>query len=193
MVYYVVTERSAERWIRPAERMILMKLTEMLLWLFVVVVIVALVIVLRRGRGENRNYDERQLALRAEGYRRGFFVTFFLEMAVLFLLETGIIPTPCATLAVYAALLAGVLTFAVFCIVKDVFFHVGEKGSYYLVVCGIIVLVDGAAAVSRIVDGSVLENGLPTFDGCNALLLTLTFLVILIALLVRKYAGERDE
>ena len=170
-----------------------MKLTEMLLWLFVVVVCVALFVVLRKGRGEHREYDERQLALRAEGYRRGFFVTIFLEMLVLFLLEMKIIPAPCATLAIYAALLAGIVTFAVFCIVKDVFFHVGEKGNYYLVVCGIIVLMDGAAAVSRIVDGSVLENGLPTFDGCNALLLTLVFLTILIALLVRKFAGERDE
>lgn len=170
-----------------------MKIMEMLLWLIMLVGIVALFFGLRRSRGEHREYDERQLALRAEGYRRGFFVTLAAGAAALVLLEAGLIPAACATLALYIALLAGITTFAVFCIVKDVFFHIGEKGTYYMAVCAVIVLADGAAAVSEIVNGTILENGVPTFTSCSSLILALLFLVILVALLVRRSRGERDE
>lgn len=170
-----------------------MKIMEMMGWLFMVLGIAALFLGLRRSRGEHREYDERQLALRAEGYRRGFFVTLAAGAAALVLLEAELIPASCATLALYSALIAGILTFAVFCIVKDVFFHIGEKGTYYMVMCGVIVLMDGASVVSEIVHGTILENGVPTFTSCNSLMLALVFLVILVALLVRRSRGESDE
>lgn len=175
------------------ERNGFMKITGMILLLVVVAAIIALFFGLRRSRAEHRQFDERQLALRAEGYRKGFFTTLAAGAAALFLVEAEIVPLACATLMMYLALIAGIVTFAVFCIVKDVFFHIGEKGTYYMVVCGVIVLADGAAAVSEIVNGTILENGVPTFMSCSSLVLALVFLVILIALLVRKFAGERDE
>lgn len=170
-----------------------MKTVGMILLLFVIVLIIVMGFGLKRRRDESGQFDERQLALRAEGYRKGFFTAVAVGAVALFLVEAELIPPACATLALYIALLAGIVTFAVFCIVKDVFFRIGEKGTYYMILCAVIVLADGVSAASRIADGSFLENGVPTFASCNSLVMALAFLVVLIALLVRKYAGERDE
>ena len=161
--------------------------------LMVIILLVFAVIVALKAKRKTQTYDERQLSLRAEGYKRGFTVTVLAGVAALYLVDFGVIPVACATLAMWIALLAGILTFAVFCIMKDVFFAIGEKGTYYIVLVAVIVLADGAAAVSRIVNGSILENGLPTFQSCNALTLAICFLVILVALIVRRSRGEDDE
>ena len=158
----------------------------------VIVMIVAIALGTRTVR-RTRKYDERQGLLRAKGYKLGYTVTILLEVAALFLVEFGVIPLPCATLAIWTGLLAGIITFAVYCIMKDVFFAMNEKGTYYIALCAVIILADGAAAVSRIVDGSILENGLPTFASCNSLMLAICFLAVLAALLVRRFAGEREE
>ena len=142
-------------------------------------VIIVVTYILRkeeRERGENK-YDERQLMLRAEGNKKGFHTTIITGALAVFLLETGIVPPASATLAIYAALMIGLVTFAVFCIQKDVFFHIGEKGGYYLGLSALIVLTDGAVSVIQIVDGSILEDGVPTFSSCNSLVMALLFLV----------------
>ena len=170
-----------------------MEVWSVVLWIVVIAAGIAGVLLLRKERGGSKHYDERQLVLRANGTKIGYYVTLIAETLVLMLTEFGIIPLTSVTLAVFVALMAGVVTFAVYCIVKDVFFSIGEKGNYYILMCGVITLADGAAAVSSIVSGTILIDGVPTFFSCNALVLTLVFLVILVALLVRKFAGERDE
>ena len=160
----------------------------------VVIIIIALLIILMKKKDRAAvRFDERELSLRTEGYRKGFFVTLIAGALALFLVELQLIPTASATLAFFVALMAGVLTFAVFCIMKDVFAPAREKGGYYLVLCVIIVLLDGATSVSRFMNGTILVNGAPTFESCGALVMALVFLVILIALLVRRGAGEADE
>ena len=157
------------------------------------VAVIAVVVWLLRKEPDRGKFDERQLTLRATGYRRSFFVTLAALFLVLFLTELEILPAASVTLAMFAAMMIGIVTFAVYCITKDVFFHVGEKGNYYRILCAVIVVLDGVPAATRIADGSLLENGVPTFEGCNGLVMALSFLVILIALLTRKSGGEDDE
>ena len=159
----------------------------------VFVAVIAVVVWLLRKEPDRGTFDERQLTLRAAGYRRSFFVTLAASFLVLFLTELEAIPAASVTLAMFAALMIGLVTFAVYCITKDVFFHVGEKGSYFRILCAVIVALDGVPAATRIADGSLLENGVPTFEGCNGLVMALAFLVILIALLVRKPSREEDD
>ena len=153
----------------------------------------AVYLVWKKKGDRDARYDERQLALRAAGYRRSFFVTLIAEAVALFLVEMEVIPLAAATLAVFVALLIGIVTFAVYCIVKDVFFRIGEKRTYYILLCAVIVVMDGITAATRIVSGTFLQNGVPTFESSSALVLALAFLVILIALLVRRDRGEDDE
>ena len=161
--------------------------------LVMLVLTIVVIYIIRKEELQDKPYDERQLTLRAEGYKRGFIVTVIVGMLAVFLVEVELVPLACATLLAYISLLAGIVTFAVFCIVKDVFFRIGQKETSYIILCAVIVLTDGISAATRIADGSLLENGVPTFASCNALLMALVFLVILIALLVRRFAGERDE
>ena len=170
-----------------------MEVWSIVLWIVVIAVAIAAGTLLRKERGGGKHYDERQLVLRANGTRIGFFVTMIAEMLVLMLTEFEVIPLTSVTLAVFVALMVGAVTFAVYCIVKDVFFSIGDKGRSYRILCAVIVLLDGAAAVSRFADGTILKDGVPTFESCNTLVLALSFLVILVALLVRKNSGEEDE
>ncbi len=160
-----------------------------------VAVIAVVVYILRKEekeRGEKK-FDERQLILRAEGNKKGFHATIIAGALAILLLEMGVVPPASATLALYVALMIGLVTFAVFCIRKDVFFHIGENGTYYLGLCAVIVLTDGVVTVVQIVDGSILQDGVPTFSSCNALVMAAAFLAIFLALLVRKPAREEDD
>lgn len=163
------------------------------LWIVVIAAVIAGVFLLRRERGGSKNYDERQLVLRANGTKIGFFVILIAEALVLMLTELEVIPMASVTLAVFVALMVGVVTFAVYCIAKDVFFSVGDKGKSYTILCAVIVLLNGAVAATRFADGTFLENGVPTFSGCNSLIMALSFLVIFVALLVRRGREEDDE
>ena len=157
-----------------------------------VLILAVVVWVMRRRETAGRSFDERQLTLRARGTQLGFFVTLIAEAAVMFLIEMGLIPLPCATLAIFTAIMAGVVTFAVFCIRRDVFFRVGERGTYYLCLAAVIVVLDGITTGVRIAEGSFLTDGLPTFDSGSAAVMGVSFLVIFAAILARRLTGERD-
>ena len=161
--------------------------------LAVILVITVIVVLIRKKTPTDGGYDERQMTLRAEGYRRGFFGTLIAAGLAILLLEFGVIPAASASLAVFTALMIGLVVFAVFCIMKDVFFRIGEVSKRRIVLYAVIVLLDGGAAVSRIADGSLLENGVPTFASCNSIVMALSFIVILAAILIRRAAGEEDD
>ena len=156
-------------------------------------VIVAVIWFAYRKNKSGGQFDERQLTLRAKGMQRSFFVTLIAEAAALFLVELDYIPLESATLAVFIALMIGIVTFAVFCISKDVFFRVGEKGTYYLILSAAIVVMNGASVAAHMADGSLLDNGRATFEGCSALVMAVSFLVIFIALLIRRGTGDAEE
>ena len=166
---------------------------EAIIWIVVIAVIIAAIAILRKQRGGDKRYDERQMTLRAEGYRLAFFVTLIAGVVVLLLAELEILPAASFTLALFIALMVGIVTFAVFCIVHEVFFSLGDKGNYYRVLFGVIVLIDGFVAGTRIADGTILENGVPTFASSSSLVMTLAFLVIFVALLVRRDREVDDE
>ena len=159
----------------------------------ILIIIIALIGLMKKKERDAVRFDERELMLRTEGYRRSFFVTIIAGALALFVVELKLIPAASATLAMFIALMAGIVTFAVYCIVKDVFSPAREKGLYDLVLCVIIILADGVTAVGRIVSGTILENGVPTFSSCSSLIMELAFLVILAALLVKRGRGEEDE
>ena len=193
MMYYGITrkteltESASKGWFSN------MNALEAVIWIVVIAVVIAAVVLLRKQRGGDKRYDERQMTLRAAGYRLAFFVTLAAGVVVLFLAEMEILPAAAFTLALFVALMAGIVTFAVFCIIHEVFFSIGDKGNYYRVLFGVIVLIDGFAAGTRIADGTILENGVPTFAGCSSLVMTLVFLVVFVALLVPKNGEEDDD
>ena len=168
---------------------------DIILILLLTVVIAAGICVVTRSASRDRQYDERQLMLRARGYRLAYTVTLTLLVALLFVLEHGGFGVISPGLAVYIVILTGIDVFAVFCILRDVFFSVGEKGGRYIALFTGVMLLDGALAVSRVTDGTITENGVFTFRSGGSAALAVCFLVVLVALVLRtlRARGEADE
>lgn len=163
-----------------------------LLVLLVLVVLAGVILMVSRSSKRERHFDERQLMLRARGYRLGYTVTVVLMLLLTFLLDYDALTFVSPALGVYAVLMIGLVTFAVFCIMNDVFFSVGEKGGYYIVICAAIVVLDGLIVIARLADGSLLESGVLTFSVGSSAVMALGFLVILAALVIRKLRAERE-
>ena len=162
--------------------------------ILLVAVLCAVIALVSSGARRTKHYDEMQLKIRADGYRLGYTVTLIALFAAIFLGEFGVLDgVMTQAFADYAALMLGIAVFAVYCIWHEAFFSVSDKSGAYIVLCVLIVLLDGFSAVSRIMDGSVRENGVVTFESGNSTLMTLLFLAILIALLVKRAQLKRED
>ncbi len=152
-----------------------------------VAVMIAVLTMAKRKPLRSGHFDEMQLLIRANGYKLGYYATLLALAVVFFLSETGALEGFVSPMfAVFAAVMLGITLFAVYCIRHEAFFSVGDKCGYYIGLCVLIVLADGFMAVSRLMDGSILDNGIVTFDSGNSAVMTLTFLAVLTALLVKR-------
>ncbi len=191
-MYIIAAGRNAFLPHITSERSCIMDMS--FIWgLVIVLAVAAVVFIIFRKSSAHRDYDERQLMLRAQGYRLGFFVTLLASAAVLLLTEVAVIPAASFTLALFTALMAGIVSFAVFCIWNDVFFPLNERGTYYYVLYAAIAVLYGVMFAAKAAKGAALENGVPTFGGFSSLVMAVSFLVILGALLFRKGAEARSE
>lgn len=147
---------------------------------------------LSRKAAQTRHYDEMQLKIRANGYKLGFFTVLALLALLMVLSETGLSSVVSPSLALFAVLMAGVITFAVYCILHEAFLSVGNQGKSYLAVFTIVIACNAAVAVVRLLNGEIMENGLVTLDFGAPALVCVGFLAALIALLI-KMARVRKE
>ncbi len=159
----------------------------------IVALLVLLIWLIKRKSAQSQHYDEMQLKIRADGYRLGFFVTLFLIVAAILAVECGLDQYIASSLVMFTALMAGIVSFAVYCVMKEAFFSIGDKGGFYIVICLIIVLLDGGLSVSRIVDGSFWEGGAVSFPHGAGLVCALAFLVLLVALLIKKLQLRKED
>lgn len=143
----------------------------------------------------NAHFDEMQLQNRATGYKLGFMVTIACMLVVLFLMDdfVGLSSFVEPSLAIFIALMIGIVTFAIYCIRKEAFFRVGDKGTSYIVLCTVIFLMNGILSSLRIIDGTILENGRITFEHGGGLVCSVSFLMILITLIMKKKQIQRAE
>ena len=164
-------------------------------WISVLIffALIALIAVIKKGRVRTRHYDEMQLKIRADAYQLGYFVTLLSTLAVIFLADFGALEHVADTVfAVFAAMILGLTVFAVYCIMHEAFFSVGDRSGAYIGLVVLIVVLNGFVSVSRIIDGSILENGIVTFQSGSSTLMTLMFLAVLAALFVKK-AQRKSE
>lgn len=145
----------------------------------------------RKSRRE-KHYDEMQLQIRANGYKLGFFTILALLVVLMLLSEEGLFSLVSPSLALFAALLIGVVTFAVYCIRHGAFLSVGDKGKSYLAVLALVTLSNGGVALNRLLGGRMLENGLVTLD-FGAPALVFAGFVIILAVLAAQIARSGKE
>ena len=78
------------------------------------------------------------------------------------------------------------------CILHDAFFTVRNKPKSYIALFAVCSLLQIPSAVLNIRDGSVVENGVLTFN-IMPLVCAVTFLSILIAIVIKQAVPEKDE
>ena len=161
-------------------------------------IITALVIVIIVWKFNKKNmkgqFDERQELVKGKGYKYAFFTTLGLiavdllcESSCYF--ENSVVPHE---LALFFVILAGVLVYALYCIKNDAYFGVGNDTRAYRAVMWVVIACNAASGFSNLRDGA-FENGKLEFGPCASLLFCAAFIVILIALYLKKSTSEEDD
>lgn len=165
---------------------------------YAVIILVALAVVvgliLRKYSSGDRHFDEMQLKIRSDAYRSGFLITLAGLCILTFLMEDegGILKWVDPSIVVFTVMMAGIVTFAVECIRKEAFFSFNDKGRSYMILCVIVCVVNGGMGIARIVNGTLWDNGRITFERGSTLVCGLSFLVLLIAFLVKEFRRKSE-
>ena len=155
--------------------------------LLIFVIVFAAIMLLTTYSKRNCEYDERQLAIRAEGYKRGFFIMLVMTGMLCIINEARISVPFDNNFFLFAAMMLS----AIHAIENVAFFSVNEKVLAYVVMVAIIIIVNAISAAGHIIDGTIKSDGKIMFDngGCNLILLV-GFLLML-TVFIHKYIKER--
>ena len=153
------------------------------------VVIVSLVVWKKTPKSD---YDERQLYLRGKAFQHAFFVVLIISALYTFLVMIIGHPLMEDGVSTMLAALFGVMVFAVECIMRDAFFTVKNAPKYYIILVIAVILSNGYSGISKIIDGTAVQNRLLTFH-CLNFVCAVLFLVILIAILLKLFVLKDKE
>jgi hypothetical protein len=164
-----------------------------LVGLVTVFVIIAIISIVRKKRGKEARYDERQELARGKAYKHGFTALLIYCVAV-GLTDLYIGGGWCD---IYTAMIIGVFlstaVFAVQCILTDAYFAVGERPTFWLVLTGIVSVINFVSMGFDISEGHrFVENGAVTHSvispACG-----LTFLVLFAVTLAKTLKDRTAE
>lgn len=164
---------------------------EGIILLLIFAILFVVLMLLFKCRSNKQEYDERQLIIRAEGYKRGFFTMLVMIFILVLINEVGIKVPFDNNFFLFAVIMLGVDVYAIHTIENGAFFSINDKGMYYIVMVGIVTVCNGVLAVGRIIDGTFKNDGGIMFsNGGSNVVLTIGFLVMFAAF-IHKYIKER--
>lgn len=161
-------------------------------------VIIAALIARKIFHREPTIYDERQERIRGIAYKYAFATMCIAAVAYIFLCGIGFEGIIESALAVFIIIIAGVMTYACYCIVKGAYFGINNNKTKWIVLDLVIVVINAVCAVGQIANGSYIKNGVLHLAGTANLICAVAFGGVLIALVVkemkdRKEGGGEDE
>ncbi|SEL69835.1 hypothetical protein SAMN04487770_11550 [Butyrivibrio sp. ob235] len=114
-------------------------------WILVIMylIIVAVIAVIARKKKKNQQYDEMQQSIRAEAFKRAYFTTVILLVGIIIYDTCAGAPLPQYVLSglLIVVVMASFLIFAIYCVLHDSFFFMGQSWrSYFGVSIGIGVI-----------------------------------------------------
>lgn len=139
-------------------------------------------------------FDERQELVRGRGYKYACFTLLGLITVDLLAESFGWFETLPFTreLALFAIILIGVMVYALYCIKNDSYFGVGTDTRTYRAVMWVVIVSNAISAFSNLRDGAMVDGKLE-FGRCASLLFVISFVIIMIALYVKKIRADREE
>ncbi len=169
------------------------------LWvMFAVLVVMVVCVAIISNRKEktaalNDVFDERQMKVRGDAFKWSFIVMviYYMAYAILISITSDALGAP--ELMIFIGLEIGLVFCSVYCILRDAFLAVNRNFTLIIIlnVCCIVAQligyfrerVNGAALIK---DGKLTTTGLP-------LSIAVSFMIILVALLVRRHYEKREE
>ena len=149
----------------------------------------------RKNRRVKCEYDERQLLVRGNAYKIAFFVVVILDFLYGLLGVTlDMVPTlPITTeAAMFIIALVGLVVQIVYCIWHDAYFSLNEQKPKVLIMFLVVGLLNFAVGFMNYHDGSIYTNGMLNGRSIN-LIIGIMFILIFVALLIRKVVPTSDE
>lgn len=139
-------------------------------------------------------FDERQELVRGRGYKYACFTLLCLLVVDLIAESYGVFDSTPLTreIAIFVMILAGVMVYALYCIKNDSYFGVGTDTRTYRAVMWVVIVSNAISGFSNLKDGAMV-NGKLAFGPCASLLFCLAFVIIMIALYVKKYRLDKEE
>ena len=163
-----------------------------------VLALFALVVLALRSRGEKEpsspgrgKFDERQKLARGRAFRAGFIAVLCYEALYGFADLMGL--RWCVNFTgILIGLFLGLAAFAVAAIVQDAYLALNERMNNWLILCGVVVLVNSSCVLNQAVHGELVRDGMLTENWLNGLCAAL-FAVILCAQLIHNARARRAE
>lgn len=161
-----------------------------------IILFVVIMLITQKARSE-RHYDEMQLQIRKNGYKLSFIVVMVLTMITGIAYEFAgdvIAALVSPGMIMISIALIGVIVLSIYSIAKDSFFAINEKGIPYMILCGAIAGINIIALISTINDGEFFKDNILTFkEGGANIVMTVFFLVIFVAIAVKKISNRKVE
>lgn len=156
----------------------------------VVMVFMVLMVARIRKKGTAKVFDERQLIIRGKAYKYGFFSA-LAALAVLIFCN-AVLSFDMLLFGAASCMFFGLTVFAVYCIWNDAFLSFKQKPSSYLLIGGIVIVVNGSGVVKRLVEGTEIAELLNDVF-CLNILCAAAFMVIEITIAIKLIASRREN
>lgn len=152
---------------------------------------VLLIVLLFKKRILDCTFDERQERARGVAFKYGFFTLMFAML--LYGLLDMVLGRWCDAMAgATLCLCAGLLVFAVTCIVKDAYLSLKESPRHVMTLFTVISAINIILGAVHICDGDVVEDGILTFR-CTNLAVGIMSTVVLAVYIVNLLLSRRSE
>ena len=104
-------------------------------------------------------YDERQLKIRGDAFKLGFFATLIANGIIMSLAASGL--DKCLGMnAYFIPIFIGIVTQMSYSVFKDAYFGINNKNKSYLVFMAVIGLINFTIAILATVHGELVEDGI---------------------------------
>lgn len=161
---------------------------------FMVVIIISLIsaIVLKAKKMPLEAYDERQLLIRGNGFKYGFFSVMICNLMLGVLLHTGLFSAIAPYIGFLVSVMIGFLVFMSYCIWNDAYLTRNARPMSFVIVFGIIGLSNLLMGATHIMDGSVLETELDK-NGLINLICGVIFIIVATVALLKELKNKKEE
>lgn len=141
-------------------------------------------------------YDERQEKVRGRGFKYGFFALLIYNCVVALII---VVVDSCegkryvddATLMLFG-ILFGVFIYASYCIWNEAYFSLNENRGRVFIAFAVIALVNFIIAAVNIMNGTMMKNGVLTFQ-CMNLLCGIMLVLIILEQAVKSLCDKEEE